>query len=146
MMTLDTLRQLPARLVVALTIWGESRGEPVEGQIAVASVIRNRVLRSQLDWVKVCLAKDQFTCFNEHDPNFVKIQRAADILLTQEPTQALAQALWIADGVMAGLLIDNTRGSQNYLTTDLLHSEKAPRWAMDRPILAVIGGHSFLTA
>lgn len=145
-MTRDGLFDLPARIVLALTVWGEARGEPIEGQIAVASVVRNRALRLGYEWVRVCLANGQFSCFNENDPNLPKILMAAENLLSPEPTLLLAQALWIADGVIKGVVRDNTRGSQNYLTTDLLHSEKAPRWTFDRPILAVIGGHSFLTA
>lgn len=145
-MTGDVLPQLPARIVLALTIWGEARGEPVEGQIAVASVVRNRVLRLGHEWVRVCLAKGQFSCFNEDDPNRPKILAAADNLQTAEPTLLLAQALWIADGVIRGVVRDNTRGAQNYLTTSLLQSEHAPRWALNRPVLAVIGGQSFLIA
>jgi hypothetical protein len=32
------VKQLPARTVLGLTLWGEARGEPVEGQVAVAWV------------------------------------------------------------------------------------------------------------
>ncbi len=140
------LRTLPAVIVLALLIWGEARGESVAGQIAVACVVRNRVLRSGHDWIAVCLAPKQFSCFNADDPNYPKILRAADVLMTGELTPELAQALWISEGVIAGHVIDNTHGSQNYLATDLLQSEHAPRWALDRPILARIDNHSFLTA
>jgi hypothetical protein len=94
----------------------------------------------------VCLAPFQFSCFNADDPNYPKIQRAAVVLLSGDPTPELLQALWIAQGVLAGVVLDNTHGAQNYLTTALLLSARAPRWAHDRPILAVIGAHSFLTA
>lgn len=140
------LQELPSAIVLALTIWGEARGEPVEGQIAVASVVRNRMLRSGHDWKGVCLAPKQFACFNADDPNLPKIRRAADVLMTGELTPDLKQALWIADGVIANLVLDNTHGAQNYLTTDLLQSERAPAWAVNRPILAIRGAHSFLNA
>lgn len=139
------LHDLPADVVLALLIWGESRGEPVEGSIAVANVVRNRVLRSGHDWRRVCLAPYQFSCFNPDDPNLPKVHRAAIVLMSGEPTPELLQAQWIAHGVIAGVVMDNTRGSQNYLTTALLH-RTPPSWALDRPILAVIGSHSFLTA
>jgi hypothetical protein len=139
------LHDLPAPILLALLIWGEARGEPVEGQIAVACVVRNRVLREGHDWRAVCLAPKQFSCFNVDDPNYPKILRAADVLLTGTPTPELAQACWIAEGVIAGHVLDNTSGAKNYLTTALLQS-RPPRWAVDRPILAVIGAHSFLTA
>jgi len=140
------LRDLPADIVLALLIWGEARGEPVEGQIGVACVVRNRALRSGHDWRAVMLAPFQFSCFNADDPNFPKISRARELLLTGTPTPQLAQALWIANGVIDGTVMDNTRGAQNYLTTDLLRSARAPRWSQHRPILVVLGQHSFLTA
>ena len=66
------LHELPDRVVLALTIWGESRGECVEGQIAVACVVRNRLKRAISTaprWRDICLAPEQFSCFNEDDPN-----------------------------------------------------------------------------
>ncbi len=141
------IRDLPDRIVLALCIWGESRGEPVEGQIAVACVVRNRVKHGapSTRYRDVCLAPEQFSCFNPDDPNFVKIQRAADMLMTALPTPELQQSSWIADGVMSGAAMDNTGGSRNYLTAALLESAP-PVWAKDRPILARIGAHVFLNA
>lgn len=142
------LHELSDRFVLALTIWGEARGEPVEGQIAVAQVVRNRLsdaTNTAPRWRDVCLAPKQFSCFNENDPNYPKIQRAATMLLTQEPTPELRQALWIADGVMGGMLMDNTKGSRNYLTF-ALYGTKPPKWAVNKPIKTRIGSHVFLTA
>ena len=139
------LHELPAEIVLALLIWGEARGEPIEGQVAVGCVVRNRVARSGQDWRTVCLAPKQFSCFNAADPNAPKIQRAAVVLMTGEPTPALAQAVWIAQGLLQHAVIDNTHGALNYLTTELLQ-RKPPRWAIGRPVLARIGAHTFLTA
>ena len=141
------LQELPISIVLALLIWGEARGESVEGQVAVACVVRNRVKYQGTPdpWRTVCLAPYQFSCFNESDPNYPKIQRAAVVLMTGELTRDLRQALWIAEGILDDAVIDNTHGALNYLTTELLH-RKPPRWAIDRPVLAKIGAHSFLTA
>lgn len=143
---MTALADLPDRIVLALTIWGESRGEPVEGQIAVACVVRNRLKRAggiAPRWRDICLAPEQFSCFNEDDPNAGPIARAAANLMTAVPTPELAQALWIADGVMSGAAKDNTLGATHYLTTGLLNA-KPPSWAKNQPVLAVIGAHSFL--
>lgn len=140
------LNALPDRIVLALTIWGESRGEPVEGQIAVACVVRNRRLGHAAptpEWRAICLAPEQFSCFNADDPNDGPIARAAAALMTGADTPDLAQALWIADGLIAGHVKDNTRGATHYLVTALLRSHP-PTWAAGQPVLAAIGHHSFL--
>jgi len=137
------LADLPDRIVLALTVWGESRGEPVQGQIAVACVVRNRLKRA-IDttprWRDICLAHEQFSCFNDDDPNAGPIARAAVNLMTSAPTPELAQALWIADGVIAGAAMDVTNGAENYLTTALLNT-KPPSWAKGKTVLAVNGQH-----
>ncbi len=143
---MTALADLPDRIVLALTIWGESRGESVQGQIAVACVVRNRLKRAISTaprWRDVCLAPEQFSCFNADDPNAGPIARAVVNLMTATPTPELAQALWIADGVMSGAAKDNTQGATHYLVTSLLNT-KPPSWAQGQPVLAVIGAHSFL--
>jgi N-acetylmuramoyl-L-alanine amidase len=136
------LHTLPDRVVLALCIWGESRGEPVEGQIAVGCVVRNRLqaaVNTAPRWRDVCLAPNQFSCFNPDDPNYGPLQLA----LAGHPSARLAQQFWIADGVMSGMVQDNTHGATHYLTTALLISHP-PSWARDQPTRATIGAHSFL--
>lgn len=61
----------PPDLIVAMTIWGEARGAPVDGKRAVAAVIRNRaaiISRNTgypmlLSASQVCLAPGQFSCW-----------------------------------------------------------------------------------
>lgn len=134
------------RFVLALTIFGESRGEPVLGQIAVGCVVRNRLTAATSSaprWRDVCLAPEQFSCFNADDPNRAVLERGAVMLGTMPVAPLLGQALWIADGVMSGAVLDVTHGANHYLTTTLL-KEKPPTWAVNQPVLAVIGAHSFL--
>lgn len=60
----------------AKTIWAEARGEPLEGQIAVANVILNRARQGGWwgdDVVKVCRKPKQFSCWNNGDPNRAKM-------------------------------------------------------------------------
>ena len=51
--------------VTLVTLFGEARGEPVEGLIAVGSVIRNRVKAARFGstYRAVCLARWQFSCW-----------------------------------------------------------------------------------
>lgn len=54
------------------TIWGEARGEPPAGKLAVAEVIRNRTdakYSSDGTVPGTCLRRFQFSCWLETDPN-----------------------------------------------------------------------------
>lgn len=55
---------LPEILVIALTIWGEARGEPQAGKEAVAAVIWNRAQEQRKLPAVVCLQPRQFSCWN----------------------------------------------------------------------------------
>jgi len=67
---------------LARTLWGEARGEGVEGMKAVACVILNRVKiaeeKGKCWWgnniIQVCQKPYQFSCWNRSDPNFKKLQ------------------------------------------------------------------------
>jgi spore germination cell wall hydrolase CwlJ-like protein len=51
--------------VLAKTIYAEARGESYEGKIAVASVIYNRAKGNVEKMDDVCLARKQFSCWND---------------------------------------------------------------------------------
>jgi N-acetylmuramoyl-L-alanine amidase len=51
------------------TVWAEARGEPVDGQKAVAWVVKNRVSKNKSHWGGntirgVCRQQYQFSCWN----------------------------------------------------------------------------------
>lgn len=67
--------------IAARTIAGEARGEPYEGQIAVACVILNRWrIGMGQSLFEVCLQPYQFSCWNTGDPNrqYISKLRAYD--------------------------------------------------------------------
>jgi N-acetylmuramoyl-L-alanine amidase len=111
-----------------LTLLGEARGEPIEGKIAVAMVIRNRVLSKYggaQTYADVCLAKAQFSAWTEEAAQM----HQADIELSgghADPTLAICEE--IARATITGTLADNTGGANHYLTTALLKSTP-PNWA-----------------
>jgi hypothetical protein len=77
---LDAFGHLDDRQLLALTLYGEARGERTIGKIAVGSVILERV--DHRDWDgrtvrEVCLMPYQFSCFLPDDPNFPKLQKIA---------------------------------------------------------------------
>lgn len=150
-MTRDQLRaSLTDRIALIATLLGECANEPVEGQIAVASVIRNRATNPRWwgrGWKGVCLAKSQFSCWWETNQNSTRVYALAEALLTGQaatgPQSVVSQLSWVASGVMEDVLIDNARGADHYLTSRLLASGNAPGWATSaRPVVRV-GGHSF---
>jgi hypothetical protein len=62
--------------VMARTVFGEARGEPYQGRLAVAHVILNRVRAG--GWFgasvsEVCLKRWQFSCWNPGDPNRARL-------------------------------------------------------------------------
>src|SRR5690606_25083879 len=55
---------------VAMTLYGEARGEHLLDRLGVGAVIRERVLRPGWwgkDWQSVCLAPHQFSCWGQYD-------------------------------------------------------------------------------
>ena len=154
-MTREQLRaSMTDRIALVCTLFGECAGEAIQGQIAVACVIRNRVLRDigadgKPDWWQegyrgVCLAPWQFSCWHEKNQNTDRVYALAQALMDQQPVGPVVTELqWIAEGVMGGALRDVTRGSDHYLTTALLRSSKAPAWALKSPSVVTIGSHTF---
>lgn len=121
--------------VVARTIWGEARGEGIQGMRAVANVIKNRV--NARSWYgatfeDVCKKPLQFSCWNTSDPNYNKL------LAVNTTDPQFVQALTIARETVDGTLLDNTGGATNY------HAKTVyPSWAASLTKTAVIGNHIF---
>lgn len=123
----------------ARTLYGEARGEPVEGMIAVAWVIRNRAERPGWwgrDVTEVCTHASkgvhQFSCWNAKDSNSRKL-RAVTIA-----DRAFRACLQVVDNVAAGLAPGPTNGSTHYHTAAV-----RPAWSRGLKPAAKIGNHLF---
>jgi len=57
------------REVLIRTVWGEARGEPEAGQVAVVHVVRNRVMARGTSAAIECQRPWQFSAWNPGDPN-----------------------------------------------------------------------------
>ena len=117
------------------TVYGEARGEPMNGKIAVAYAVINRVKAKS--WygntiAEVCRKPWQFSCWNENDPNLAKLTAVTldDRLAQQCCYAALAAGL--------GLIPDPTSGSRHYHTINV-----APSWAEGKSPVCTIGCHKF---
>ena len=146
-MTNDEIRkQFTDSEVMFLTIVGEARGEPVEGQIAVANVIVNRSRKRQQTIKDICLAPKQFSCWNFGDPNRAKIDKLAFRILQGEYNfPEYTQIQWVVEGIIGHKLKDNVKGRDHYMTTSLFNSDKRPSWAkMPKTDPIELGNHTFL--
>lgn len=125
---------------LARTIWGEARGESLDGKEAVANVILNRAKKAKQlgrfwwgnDIEEVCLKPYQFSCWNENDINYRKLL-AVD---SDDPNFAICQR--IARRAVNGLLTDNTNGADHYHAIGI-----NPSWTEGRVPVAEIGHHIF---
>lgn len=120
------------------TLFGEARGEPEAGQLAVAWVIRNRV-----EWPgaphwwgstigDVCRKAYQFSCWNENDPNCSLVQ-------TLKPgTPEYDDLKRVASWVLEGNADDPTGHASHYERVGA-----GAAWAKGREFNTIIGNHAF---
>jgi spore germination cell wall hydrolase CwlJ-like protein len=124
--------------VLARTLYGEARGEGVSGMSAIAWVVVNRVKREGgrfPDTVTgVCKQLYQFSCWSRNDPNYALCHAVTE----SDPSFSLA--LWVAAGVLAGQVPDNTGSADHYHAVSM---RTYPAWAAKMRKTARIGGHVF---
>ena len=124
----------------ARTLWQEARGEPIEGQRAVAHVLVNR--RNSGRWgdtfSEVCFSEFhgvfQFSGWDRNDPNRVLAFRLPDDAPSLAALAALVQA---ADGGEP----DPTGGATHYFAKSIA----PPFWAKDATPCGQFGNQLFFT-
>ena len=123
------LTKLSSNEILALTLYGEARGEIIDGQIAVACIIRNRTKSNNYN--EVCLAREQLSCWNSNDPNYPILNEMASQLLMGQTIDNIywVRCLWIAQGIISNYLKDITNGAKYYMTAKLFNSDASPNWA-----------------
>lgn len=128
---------IPEHTLLTMVVYGEARGEPLLGKVAVAWVVKNRVLRPGWwgkTWRDVMLKPRQFSCLNESDPNFDAI-----LIAYQRRNMAWLECEWAARGVIDNYLSDPVSGATHYHSTRI-----HPPWADELTEVAIIGNHRFL--
>lgn len=125
---------------LARTIYGEARGEPRLGKIAVAQVVLNRLKIAKSkgsywwgsDVIAVCRKPWQFSCWNDKDANREKIET---ISLSN---RVFASCYKIAELVIGGKVDDPSCGATHY------HALSChPAWAKGLKPCAIVGNHYF---
>lgn len=126
---------------LSVLIYGEARGESLQGKIAVAYTVVNRAKNKTL--CQVALAPKQYSIFN-NNPEL----RAAAVSLHLEPKQknkldnkSWAQSLAVAELVMKKAVKDPTNGATHYVAYKSLNY--IPTWTRKFTIVAKIGNHTF---
>jgi hypothetical protein len=139
---------------VAATLWAESRSEKVEGIIAVANVIRNRVQADlgkdgKPDWwgegySGVCLAPHQFSCWTPAggQRNYDRLVTLLQQFVAKTPITdpAVRECIGIAHLIMGDYLRDNTHGATHYHVATMT---PRPKWAKGHTPAIQISAHVF---
>jgi N-acetylmuramoyl-L-alanine amidase len=149
MTDLEVRTALTDREAFLVTLWGEARAEPIEGKVAVASVIVNRwkAPRRYGSTIKaVCHARAQFSCwwrFGGATNYQAVMQRAAAVAAGQTFTDPFwRECEWVVDGLLGGAVRSRVGTSTHYLTTALLKAAP-PEWAIGKKPAYVVAAHSF---
>lgn len=114
-------------MCLALTVYHEARGEPIEGQRAVAHVVMNRVSdpRWPGDVCRVTRQRDQFSWLGRVNP-------------LPGDEFAWRVAVRVSHRVLVHRSTDTTGRATHYHNTSV-----APRWARTMTITKRIGRHVF---
>lgn len=126
---------------MALTMWGEARGDGEAGMRAVGHVIdnRRRAGAPQGRFVTETVSEAyQFSCWNPGDPN-----RRAMLDVDRLPADSYDARMWrlarrLAGDILAGRSQDPTGGARFYHTLAV-----APAWSAGVPVASRIGRHLF---
>lgn len=117
----------------ARTLWQEARGEPLDGQKAVAHVLVNRLKTGR--WGKslaeVCLWYLQFSGWRDVDPNFGISCRMPD------DSTALVQLAGLIEAAQAEP--DPTDGATHYYANTI----KPPAWTLGATFCGKFGNQLF---
>lgn len=126
--------------LLARLIWGEARGESLQGKLAVGLTVLTRVPPpGRHRWWgdslrEIMLKPRQYSCLAEDDPNYHKLlnPRLYDSVRAWQDCQDAAGLL------LAGHIRDFLRGATHYHRRG-----RKPSWASQGELVAEIGRHLF---
>lgn len=122
--------------VLAKTIYGEARSEPLEGQHAIGYVVLNRVATQSWyghDVISVCLKNWQFSVWNRGTPS----RRMLDGMSAADPR--MQPQMQAARDVLTGTATNAIGGATHYYADYI----RAPSWTEGATRVTKIGHHIF---
>jgi hypothetical protein len=135
--------------ILAITLMGEGRGEPMDGRAAIAWTVRNRSFTKGKTIAERCLQKLQYSCWWVQGGayNYRRVMDLAEGVfkntgVAEADRASFIECKYIAAGVISGQIRDKSKGSTHYCTTALLRVA-TPKWAIDQTPAVVIGAHTF---
>lgn len=128
----------PLNLLTA-TVWGEARGECLDGKFAVALVISNRVKdpRWPKEYEDVILQPKQFSCWLESDSNYPECVTILSATASH-PDPIWRECRCAACAILGNWIRDITAGANHYHAVGII-----PYWAKDQKATVIIGKHLF---
>ena len=145
MTELEIIAALSERNVVALTLFGEVRNEPILGILAVACVIRNRVAIKYrgTTYREVCLAPWQFSCWKKEGgaANHAALMAMAESLVSGDAAKdgVFAVCAYVAGETMRGVFRDRVGSCRHYYAA----GTPEPAWAKGKTPAYTVGHHLF---
>lgn len=127
------------------TVWGEARGEPIKGQIAVAQVIKNRSIKKKRSIKDIVLEPKQFSCWNKRDPNYDECLKIVSEWkdewwdLKNVPNKFLLKTI-----VACKSSLDVVDGATHYVTLDYYNKNRNRGWISKMKVVGIIGNHIFM--
>jgi N-acetylmuramoyl-L-alanine amidase len=139
---------------LALTMWGEGRGDWREGhssleeRVAIGAVVRNRLphfkaFRATLPTYRaVCLAPNQFSCWMKAGGavNYAAVMAMAERVVTEPSVidPLFSECLFLARGIISGVLLDQTgAATMYYAPAAMLPPGTVPTSAAGRPVVQI---------
>jgi len=133
---MEDIKMITELTIVALTLWGECRGEPHAGKVMVGEVIANRAVDRKQSLKFVCLSKNQFSCWNGEQGK--KLFRSLKSL-EKENSPAWHDCKAIAAEICKRGY-KHVSPAQYYFNPSLCN----PPWARSLQVCARVGRHVFL--
>jgi N-acetylmuramoyl-L-alanine amidase len=129
--------------ILARTLFGEARSEPMNGIIGVAAVVANRTHAQRLQWgltvEEVCKMPKQFSCWNTPVTAADTTNQKAMLEVGPE-TPVFIQCVNVARQTLSGEIVDPTHGANHYFNP----AGGVPSFAVGVTPTRVIGRHTFL--